>query len=61
MAKQQLAIRKTAFGELDELTRELTKLALVVNARFVVDATKLKELKATRSRLVASKKRISRT
>jgi hypothetical protein len=57
MAKQQYAVRKSAFGELDELTRDLAKLAHVVNARFVVDATKLKELRIPKARLAAPKKR----
>jgi hypothetical protein len=61
MARQQSVIRKTAFGQLDELTRELAKLALVVNARFIADASKLKELKTSSARPITSKKRISRT
>jgi hypothetical protein len=61
MARQQSVVRKAAFSQIDELTRELAKLALVVNARFVVDAGKLKELKASSSQSPASKKRISRS
>jgi hypothetical protein len=61
MARQQAVVRKAAFSQLDELTRELTKLAFVVNARFVVDANKLKELKASSARASTAKKRISRT
>lgn len=60
MARQQAVVRKAAFSQINELTRELTKLAFVVNARFVVDATKLKELKTSSSRVVALKKRSSR-
>jgi hypothetical protein len=61
MARQQSAVRRTAFGQLDELTRELTKLAHVVNARFVADSNKLRELKGSRLRIAAPKKRSSKS
>jgi len=59
MARQHSLVRRTAFGQLDELTRELTKMAQVVNARFVVDTGRLKELKSSNVRLISTKKRVS--
>jgi hypothetical protein len=60
MARQQAIVRPVAFSQLDELTREMSKLAVVVNARFVVDSTKLKELKPSGLTPVNPKRRISR-
>jgi hypothetical protein len=60
MARQQIVARKVAFSQLDELTREISKLAIVVNARFVVDNDKLKELKDSRDQLI-TKRRTARS
>jgi hypothetical protein len=60
MARQQAVVRPVAFSQLDELTREISKLAVVVNARFVVDATKLKELKSSGLTPANPKRRLSR-
>jgi hypothetical protein len=46
MAKQQSAVRNHAFDDVDELAKDITKLAYIVNARFVVDSTKVRELRA---------------
>jgi hypothetical protein len=55
---RQTSVRITAFCQLEELTRELSELAPVVNARFIADINKLREIRkdtdvqsATRSQL----------
>jgi hypothetical protein len=58
---RQTSVRITAFGQLEELTRELSELAPVVNARFIADDNKLREIKKNTDTPSDSRSRIGRT
>lgn len=57
MAKQQSAVRNHAFDDVDELAKDIAKLAYIVNARFVVDSAKVRELRAPKAGVTQSTKK----
>ena len=46
MARQNTTINSTSFSQIDDLTKEISELAGMVNARLVIDDDKVQGLKS---------------
>jgi hypothetical protein len=48
MARRSATINASSFSQVDDLVKEITELARLVNARLVVDDDKVQELKSSK-------------
>ena len=54
MARQDIATESTSFSQIDDLTKEISELAGMVNARLIIDDDKVRGLKSLNGATVQS-------